>query len=155
MHKLSSGILPYRRKNGNLEVFLVHPGGPYNAKKDLGYWSIPKGEPDENEELIDTAIREVREEIGLKLNRNELTYVGEVKQKGGKVVHCYIFEYKDNKEIEVNSNLVTIEWPPKSKRFVRFPEVDRGEWFDIETAKLKINPAQVRFVEEVKSFIMG
>jgi len=151
MNKLSAGILPYRKRTNNLEVFLVHPGGPYNANKDLGYWSIPKGEPDDNEDLIDTAIREVSEEIGLRIeNKDDLKYVGSIKQKSGKVVHCWLFEFKNGYDIKVNSNMVLIEWPPKSNKFIQIPEVDRGEWFNLETAKRKINPAQVKFVEEVE-----
>src|SRR5690606_25475058 len=125
MNKLSAGILPYRKRNNNLEVFLVHPGGPYNANKDLGYWSIPKGEPDDNEDLIDTAIREVSEEIGLRIeNKDDLKYVGSIKQKSGKVVHCFLYEYKDDSEITVNSNFTTIEWTSKSNKYIKIPEID-------------------------------
>lgn len=100
-HKISAGILLYRKRRNKREVFLVHPGGPYNAKKDLGYWSIPKGEPDNNEDLIDTAIREVLEEIGVKVrNKNDLKYIAEVTQKAGKIVHCFLYEYKETKKLQ-------------------------------------------------------
>ncbi len=147
MSKASAGLLMYRTRNRAVEVLLVHPGGPFWKNKDEGAWSIPKGEAEPGEDLLTVAQREFQEELGLKAAGpfRELT---PVKQKGGKVVHAWAFE-GDCDPAAVKSNTFTIQWPPRSGRQVEFPEVDRAEFFDIESAKRKINRAQAALIDEL------
>lgn len=147
MASKSAGILLYRIKNKELEVLLVHPGGPFWKNKDEGAWSIPKGEFDENERPFDAALREVKEEMGLELKGNfiELT---PVKQKSGKLVYAWALEQDFNPTL-IKSNTFEIEWPPKSGKKKEFPEIDKAEWFDIKTAKEKIISAQGSLLEEL------
>jgi predicted NUDIX family NTP pyrophosphohydrolase len=146
----SAGILPYRRRGDSLEVLLVHPGGPYWAKKDEGAWSIPKGEVGEGEEARACALRELEEELGssLGLTAAQLIELGSVRQKAGKLVHCWAAEV-DFDPADLSSNTFEMEWPPRSGRQREFPEVDRAEWFQPEEAKRKINSAQVAFVDRL------
>jgi predicted NUDIX family NTP pyrophosphohydrolase len=144
MSKKSAGILLYRTTNGHLELFLIHPGGPLFVKKDLGVWSIPKGEF-ENEEPKDAALREFHEETGFTLNGDPV-YLGEIKMKSGKIVYCWTKEGDANPNVLV-SNLFELEWPPKSGKIQTFPEVDRGEWFTVPTAKIKIRTDQIPFID--------
>ncbi len=150
MAATSAGILLYRRTADALEVLLVHPGGPFWAKKDLGAWSIPKGEYAEGEDPIACALRELAEELGTPpdLDPGELIDLGAVRQKGGKVVRCWAAE-ADFDPAEQHSNTFTIEWPPRSGVQREFPEVDRAEWFGLEQASQKINPAQGEFLERL------
>ena len=147
MAKKSAGILLYRFKGGILEVFLVHPGGPFWAKKDLGAWSIPKGEIAENEDPLDTAKREFREELGVGFS-GDLIPLTPIKQRGGKIVYAWASE-GDMDPDKIKSNTFEMEWPPKSGRKREFPEIDRGEWFNISDAKRKINPAQSALIDEL------
>ncbi len=146
----SAGILPYRRGDDSLEVLLVHPGGPYWAKKDEGAWSIPKGEVGEDEEAQACALRELEEELGssLGLTLAQLVELGSARQKGGKLVHCWAAE-TDFDPADLNSNTFEMEWPPRSGTRGEFPEVDRAEWFRPEEAKGKINPAQAAFIDRL------
>lgn len=144
----SAGILLYRNKNNRLQVLLVHPGGPYWANKDAGAWSIPKGEFSEGEEGLDAAKREFEEETGQRLPEGVYLPLGSVKQKGGKTVFAWAREYDIDLTV-IDSNKIEIEWPPRSGRKLEIPEVDRAEWLSMEDAKLKINPAQVAFVERL------
>ena len=148
MSKKSAGILLYRFKKKNLEIFLAHPGGPFWKNKDAGAWSIPKGEFDDNEEPLDAAIREMKEETGLTLKGNfiELT---PVKQKSGKLVYAWALEH-DIDPSEIKSNEFEMEWPPKSGKKKSFPEIDKAEWFDLTMAKDKILGAQWPLVEELR-----
>lgn len=148
MSKKSAGILLYRFKKENLEIFLAHPGGPFWKNKDAGAWSIPKGEFDDNEEPLDAAIREMKEETGLTLKGNfiELT---PVKQKSGKLVYAWALEH-DIDPSEIKSNEFEMEWPPKSGKKKSFPEIDKAEWFDLTMAKDKILGAQWPLVEELR-----
>ena len=150
MAATSAGILLFRRRAGAVEVLLVHPGGPFWAKKDEGAWSIPKGEVDEGEELPACALRELGEELGTGLGATaaDLVALGSVKQKGGKVVHCWALEGEFD-PAGLNSNTFTMEWPPRSGRQREFPEVDRAEWLTPEHARLKINPAQADFLDRL------
>lgn len=143
----SAGILVYKRAPGGLQVFLVHPGGPFWAKKDLGAWSIPKGEFDEGEDGLTAARREFLEEIGQKIDGKfiELT---PCRQPSRKVVYCWAVE-GDVDADNVRSNEFELEWPPKSGRKQRFPEVDRGAWFGLEEAKRHIQAGQVPMLEEL------
>lgn len=148
----SAGILLYRRAGDSLELLLVHPGGPYWAKKDEGAWSIPKGEIEDGEEAPVCALRELEEEIGssLGLTVERLSELGEVRQKSGKVVLGWAAE-ADFDPATLTSNTFAMEWPPRSGREHEFPEVDRAEWFTPEQARQKINPAQAAFIDRLLS----
>ena len=147
MAKQSAGILLFRVAGNQLQVFLVHPGGPFFKNKDEGSWSIPKGEFADDENSLDAAKREFLEETGQNVDGNfiELT---PIHQKGGKIVHAWAVEGDINHETIV-SNTFEIEWPPRSGNKQIFPEIDRAAWFDEETAKLKINPAQAALIREL------
>jgi predicted NUDIX family NTP pyrophosphohydrolase len=147
MEKRSAGILLFRFKNNSLEVLLVHPGGPFWAKKDLKSWSIPKGEFRDEEDPLQAAKREFEEEIGIPLSGN-LIELSPIRQKGGKVVHCYACEGDVDPKI-IKSNSFEMEWPPKSGKKQFFPEIDCGEWFKITEGKIKINESQVDFINEL------
>ena len=146
MVKKSSGILLYRFTNSFLEVFLVHPGGPFWASKDLHAWSIPKGEFTD-EDSLSAAVREFEEETGIHLNGN-FTALTTIIQKSGKKVYCYSCEGNIDPE-KIRSNSFEIEWPPKSGNKQFFPEIDRGEWFNVAAGKLKIIEAQAAFIDEL------
>lgn len=150
MAATSAGILLYRRRGAALEVLLVHPGGPFWAKKDEGVWSVPKGELDDGEEPRACALRELEEELGssLGLTVEQLTELGSVRQKSGKVVHCWAAEAEFD-PAQLRSNTFTIEWPPRSGAQREFPEVDRAEWLAPEAARAKINPAQADFLDRL------
>jgi predicted NUDIX family NTP pyrophosphohydrolase len=152
MPRLSAGLLMYRFRNGRMQVFLAHPGGPFFARKDDGFWTIPRGEPDADEDLLEAAIREFREETGLNPTGPYIP-LKPVKQKGGKLVHAWAFEgdYEEGKPIF--SNTFTIEWPPRSGRQVEFPEMDRAEFFDVPTAKRKVKAAQAGFIVELEGLV--
>ena len=145
--KQSAGLLMYRRSARGLEVFLAHPGGPFFARKDLGAWTIPKGEPNPGEVLVACALREFEEETGMK-PEGELLELGEVQQAGGKRVAAWAFE-GDFGERELRCNQVEIEWPPRSGKMRSIPEIDRAEYFTVEEARAKINPAQVALLERL------
>ncbi len=144
---VSSGLLLYRRKNGGLEIFLAHPGGPFWAKRDNGAWTIPKGVVDEGEQLIDGARREFREETGIEAN-GPYASLGSVKQKAGKTVHAWAWE-GDADPSAIVSNTTKTEWPRGSGKWMTYPEVDRCAWFDVATARVKINPAQSAFIDRL------
>jgi predicted NUDIX family NTP pyrophosphohydrolase len=152
MAHVSAGLLMYRKRGAKLEVLLVHPGGPFWQNKDDGVWSIPKGEVAEGEDLLDAAKREFAEETGF-TPAGQFIPLKAVKQKSGKIVHAWAVE-GDLNTAAIRSNSFTMEWPPKSGKLAEFPEVDRAEFFDLETAKKKINPAQAAFVTELESQII-
>jgi predicted NUDIX family NTP pyrophosphohydrolase len=144
----SAGLLLFRRR-GALEVLLVHPGGPFWAKKDEGAWSIPKGEIEAGEDPRARALIEFAEETGTALDPStELTELGEVKQRGGKVVIGFAAE-GDLDADAITSNTFELEWPPRSGRRQAFPEVDRAAWFDLEEARRRINPAQAALLDRL------
>ena len=147
MPKQSAGILLYRKIDNLLQVFLVHPGGPFYVKKDEGSWSIPKGEFLDDEDPLQAAKREFEEETGLPINGNFIK-LQPITQKNGKKVHAWAVEGDIDPETIV-SNTFEIEWPPKSGKQKAFPEIDRAAWFDVETAKLKIIAAQVGLLDEL------
>jgi predicted NUDIX family NTP pyrophosphohydrolase len=147
MPKTSAGLLLYKRNNNVLLVFLVHPGGPFFAKKDSGAWSVPKGEIDEGEDALAAAKREFEEETGCRPAGNFIP-LSPVTQKSGKIVHAWAVE-GDCDAQAIKSNTFTLEWPPKSGRMQEFPEVDKAGWFTVDEAKEKINPAQAAFLEEL------
>jgi predicted NUDIX family NTP pyrophosphohydrolase len=146
--KRSAGILLYRIAGGGPEVLLVHPGGPFWARKEAGSWSIPKGEYGDGEEPQACALREFEEETGVGLPPGELLELGSVKQKGGKVVTAWAAE-GDLDADSVRSNTFTMEWPPRSGRTAEFPEIDRAGWFAIETAHEKLVAAQTEFLDRL------
>ena len=150
MAKRSAGILLYRRGEAGLEVLLVHPGGPFWAKKDLGAWSIPKGEHDDGEEPMACALREFEEELGSALEHaGELVELGEVRQRNRKVVTAWAAE-GDLDASAVRSNTFTMEWPPRSGRRQEFPEIDRAEWFPLPRAREKLIEAQTAFLDRLE-----
>ena len=151
MAKISAGLLMYRHKSRRLEFLLVHPGGPLYAKRDEGVWSIPKGEVEPGNDEFSTAKREFEEETGL-TPRGDFLFVGEIKQKGGKIVRAWAFE-GDCDPALIRSNTFRMEWPPHSGRIQEFPEVDRGAFFELEEAKRKINPAQVGLLLELAKLV--
>ncbi|MEO9005431.1 MAG: NUDIX domain-containing protein [Ginsengibacter sp.] len=151
MTKPSAGILFYRHQQNNMQVFLVHPGGPYWARKDLGAWSIPKGEIMPGEQLMDTALRETEEETGIKA-QGKFIALTPAKQKNGKIVHAWAAP-GDFEKLLNKSNNFEMEWPPKSGNKKLFPEIDKGAWFDIGEAKDKIIPGQIPLITELESLL--
>jgi predicted NUDIX family NTP pyrophosphohydrolase len=151
MGKRSAGLLMYRFVNENLEVFLVHMGGPYWAKKDLGAWSIPKGEYEPGEDPFEAAKREFLEETGFQAV-GEFVRLKDLKQPSGKVVSAWAFE-GDYDARAMRSNTFSMEWPQRSGRFQEFPEVDRAEWFRLDVAKEKILKGQRPFIEELQDIL--
>ncbi|HEY2040510.1 MAG TPA: NUDIX domain-containing protein [Edaphobacter sp.] len=151
MPKQSAGLLMYRHIEKQLEVFLVHPGGPFWVKKDLGAWTIPKGEFAEDENALDAAQREFREETGFTAQGNFFA-LGTIKQAGGKTVYAWAFE-GDCDPAALVSNLCTIEWPPRSGRTMEIPEADRGAWFTISEAREHIHKNQAEFLVRLREHL--
>jgi predicted NUDIX family NTP pyrophosphohydrolase len=145
---LSAGVLAYRKRAERLEVLLVHPGGPYWRNKDDGAWSIPKGEMDATDDPEQTARREFAEELGPTALIGPLMAVGEVRQRGGKRVIAFVGEGEFD-PAALASSTFEIEWPPRSGRRQIFPEVDRAEWFEIESARTKLIAAQVELLDRL------
>ncbi len=147
MEKKSAGLLMYRVRNRRLEVFLVHPGGPFWANKDLGAWSIPKGEYPEGEDPLAAARREYYEETGFDAT-GEFRELATLRQPGGKRIRAWAFEGDCDAEA-LKSNSFTMEWPPKSGRQAEFPEIDRARWIDVDIAREKILKGQRGFIDEL------
>jgi predicted NUDIX family NTP pyrophosphohydrolase len=145
--KRSAGIILYRKRNGIIEIFLVHPGGPYWAKKDQGSWSIPKGEYQDGEEALDAARREFLEETGAAVSGPFLPLVP-VRQPSGKIISAWAAEGEFD-PAGLRSNSFTLEWPPKSGITQNFPEVDRGAWFSLAEAREKLSPGQVPLLQGI------
>ena len=143
----SAGILLFRRRNGELQVLLVHPGGPFWAARDLGAWSIPKGEYRGEDPLV-AARREFAEELGSPAPHGRMIDLGQVRLKSGKLVRAWGVE-GDLDAGAARSNTCEIEWPPRSGRRIEIPEVDRAEWFELEEAARRINPAQAALLERL------
>lgn len=144
----SAGLVMYRWQGGELQVLLVHPGGPFFRNRDDGVWSIPKGLVDPGEEPLACARREFLEETGVEPARDGFLDLGEIEQKGGKVVHAWAFAGDCDPDCVV-SNTFPLEWPPRSGRVQDFPEVDRADFFSPPAARKKLNPAQVELVERL------
>lgn len=142
----------YRIRGGELEVFLAHPGGPYWRDRDIGGWSIPKGEVEAGEDLEAAAVREFAEEIGVTPQGPRIS-LGSIRQRGGKTVHCWAFagEWEDGRVPD--SNTFELEWPRGSGTMVAFPEVDRAAFFSTATARVKINVAQVELIERLAAHL--
>jgi predicted NUDIX family NTP pyrophosphohydrolase len=150
--KKSAGLLMYRRDgDGELQVFLAHPGGPYWHGKDAGAWTIPKGEYDPPDEPLAAALREWAEETGFDASPPFLP-LGEVSLKSGKRITAWAFE-GDCDPSRLRSNTFEIEWPPKSGRLQGFPEIDRGQWFTPDKAREQINPAQAAFIDRLQRLL--
>jgi len=152
MHKMSAGILLYRFCNSALEVFLVHPGGPFWKKKDLGAWSIPKGEYEAGEDPLSAAKREFQEETGFVPTAGELRSLFEVKLTSGKVIAAWAVE-GDCEATAIRSNLFSMEWPPKSGKMQEFPEVDRASWFTLPDAHENIHSSQREFLSRLEAMV--
>jgi predicted NUDIX family NTP pyrophosphohydrolase len=153
MAKVSAGVLLYRRPRAIVEVFLVHPGGPFWARKDDGAWSIPKGEIEPGEEPLARAQREFAEETGFAV-AGEFRALAPVRQAGGKIVYAWAVE-GDADAAAIRSNRFSMEWPPRSGRSQEFPEVDRAAWFDLKTARQKLNPGQRALVDALECLLGG
>jgi predicted NUDIX family NTP pyrophosphohydrolase len=145
--KRSAGLLLFRTVAGAVEVLLVHPGGPFWAKRDDGAWSIPKGEVAAGEDPLEAALREFHEEMGQSIG-GDLMPLGSLRQAGGKDVHAWAVR-SDFDPSQVESNTFAMEWPPRSGRQQEIPEIDRAVWFPLETARVKILKGQVGFLDEL------
>ena len=154
MMKLSAGILLYRGEGSSLELLLVHPGGPFWAKKDLGAWSIPKGEYAAGEDPLAVARREFEEELGVPPPQGALLNLGEIKQPSRKIITAFALR-GDFDPARLKSNRFELEWPPRSGRLQSFPEVDRAAWFTPEAARVKILPGQAPFIDRLLETLGG
>jgi predicted NUDIX family NTP pyrophosphohydrolase len=148
---VSSGLLLFRRSLHGLEVFLAHPGGPFWTNRDDGAWTIPKGQVDEGEDLLDAARREFQEETAI-VPRGPFISLGSVRQKAGKTVHAWAWEGDADADTIV-SNAMRTEWPRGSGNYLTFPEVDRCAWFDAETARVKMIAAQAQLIDRLEGFL--
>jgi predicted NUDIX family NTP pyrophosphohydrolase len=148
--RTSAGILLWRRRQGRLEVLLAHQGGPYWVKKDLGHWTIPKGEVEPGEELVAVARREFEEETGAKPPDGRLVELGRITQKSGKLVLGWGAE-GDLDPATAVSNTFDLEWPPRSGVIRAFPEIDRVEWFELDEARRRLKAAQVPFLDRLET----
>jgi predicted NUDIX family NTP pyrophosphohydrolase len=151
MPKKSAGLLLYRKKRGSIEVFLVHPGGPFWANKDDGAWSIPKGEFDASQDPLEAAKREFREETSL-VAAGEYQALKPVRQRGGKIVYAWAIGC-DLEAAALKSNTFWMEWPPSSGKMRKFPEIDRAEWFKIDLARGKILKRQLGLLDQLEQSV--
>ena len=142
----------FRRRGFEIQVLLAHPGGPLFNRKDDGVWTVPKGEVNPGEDLLQTAMREFEEEIGSAV-AGDFIPLGTIRQKSGKIVHAWAVE-GDLDCSKLVSNTFTMEWPPRSGKTGEFPEVDRAEFFTIDSAKVKINPAQVLLIDRLSAALI-
>jgi predicted NUDIX family NTP pyrophosphohydrolase len=147
--RTSAGILLWRRRADRVEVLLAHQGGPFWIKKDLGHWTIPKGEVEPGEELVDVALREFGEETGHEVGDVPLVDLGQIRQKSGKTVFAWAAKGDLDPSTAV-SNTYDMEWPPRSGRIQSFPEIDRVEWFDLDEARRRLKAAQVPFLDRLE-----
>jgi predicted NUDIX family NTP pyrophosphohydrolase len=147
---VSGGILLFRRVDDRLEFLLAHPGGPYWTTKDLGHWTIPKGEVEAGEAWLDVARREFEEETGFPLEVGDNLPLGEITQKSGKVVVAWGVEGDLDPEL-AHSNMFSMEWPPRSGQTREFPEIDRVQWFAPDEARRRLKAAQVPFLDRLES----
>jgi predicted NUDIX family NTP pyrophosphohydrolase len=144
----SAGLLMYHKDGNDLRVFLVHPGGPFFSKKDEGYWGIPKGLVEEKEEIMQAAIREFEEETGIQ-SKGKYIPLGTITQKNNKIVHAWAFESDNSEQIDIVCNTFEMEWPPRSGKKQKFPEVDKGKFFTISEARKKVYSAQQVFIDRL------
>jgi predicted NUDIX family NTP pyrophosphohydrolase len=152
--RVSAGLLLYRFRNGALEIFLAHPGGPFFAYKDDGHWTIPKGEIEPNEDFLATAIRECKEEVCIAVDpAGPFLDLGSIRQKGGKVVHAWGVEVDLETPPLLKSNHFRMEWPPASGKFQSFPEVDQAQFFSLKEAKRKIKETQIPLIDRLETLL--
>ncbi|WP_339627874.1 NUDIX domain-containing protein [uncultured Maribacter sp.] len=151
MPKISAGIILYRLNNSDTEVLLVHPGGPFWVKKNMGSWSIPKGEIEPEEDLLEAAIRETKEETGIK-SKGKFIALSPLKQKSGKIIHAWALQGNFD-PLDLKSNSFEMIWPPKSGKNNVFPEIDKAAWFPLKEAKLRIVPGQIPFITELENLV--
>ena len=152
--KVSAGLMMYRNRNGQLQIYLGHPGGPYFANKDDESWGIPKGGLKPGEDLLTAACREFKEETGIE-SKGPYHALGSIVQASGKVVHGWAFEGDADDTQPPKSNLTTIEWPPRSGQTLQVPELDRAVFFDIDTARRKLRPAQTPWLARLVAALVG
>lgn len=152
MPKRSAGLVMFTFKEDKLKILLVHPGGPFFTKKDNGYWGIPKGLIENNENILDAAIREFEEETGIKPDGKYIP-LGEIKQNSGKFVHAWAIEVKDDSLSNFKSNTFELEWPPNSGKKQSFPEVDKCEFFTLDDLEKKITPSQIPLINNLKAHL--
>lgn len=146
----------YRLRNGHVEVFLAHPGGPFFARKDAGHWTIPKGEIETGEDNLAAAIREFREEVGIAVPpQSQFLELGSIRQKGGKIVHAWAVEQDGEDPQAVHSNTYEVEWPPGSGKLERYPEVDRAQFFSLAEAKRMIKETQIPLLDRLEELLDG
>jgi predicted NUDIX family NTP pyrophosphohydrolase len=153
MPKNSAGILMYRQREGIVEVLLAHMGGPFWARKDLGAWSIPKGEFEPGEAPLAAAKREFEEETGISVSGKFIPLIP-IKQSGGKIVHVWVVE-GDCDPAQIRSNTFMMEWPPRSGKQQSFPEIDRADWFSLDVARDKVTKGQRGFIEQLRRILEG
>ena len=151
--KVSAGLLLFRKTKNGIEVLLAHPGGPFFQNKDDGAWTIPKGVAETDEELLQRARIEFQEELGIEPPSANAISIGSVRQKGGKTVHAWAVEGDLPNAFEAQSNTFDLEWPPRSGKMQSFPEVDRVQFFSLEEAARKINPAQKEFLDRLDQLL--
>jgi predicted NUDIX family NTP pyrophosphohydrolase len=152
--KRSAGLLVYRRSGDRLEVVLVHPGGPFWVGRELGAWSIPKGEYEADEDPLGAARREFEEELGIAAPDGEVIDLGEVRQRSGKVVRAWAVAGELDVSA-ISSNTCLVQWPPRSGKQIEVPEVDRAQWFELESARERINVGQVPLLERLQRAVAG
>jgi predicted NUDIX family NTP pyrophosphohydrolase len=150
--RVSAGLIMYRFQGGELEVFLAHPGGPYAAREDEGYWTIPKGRQQAQETLLQAAKREFEEEVGIKPSGPYLE-LGSIRQKGGKIVHAWAFEGQWDESQPIRSNTFEMSWPPYSGRLQQFPEIDRARFFNLAEARKKLKDTQCPLLDRLESML--
>ena len=152
--RTSAGLVMYRIQNGQLEVLLAHPGGPFFTHKDEGHWTIPKGEIEPGEDYLTTALREFKEEVGIEIDpRSEFLELGSIRQKGGKIVHAWAVERDLDAATAFKSSTFEMEWPPGSGKIRHFPEVDRAQFFPMAEARCKIKETQTPLLDALKAHL--
>ncbi|MDP4117094.1 MAG: NUDIX domain-containing protein [Bacteroidota bacterium] len=152
MKLISAGLLMYSFNSDELMVFLVHPGGPFFESRDNGIWSIPKGLVHKDEDLFEAAVREFNEETGITPNGHYIN-LDTVKLKSGKIVYGWAFKAEYASDIVIESNTFSMKWPPIFGKYQAFPECDMGKYFNVEQAKIKINPRQIPFIERLEDHL--
>jgi predicted NUDIX family NTP pyrophosphohydrolase len=152
----SAGLLMYRFRNGQVEVLLAHPGGPYFSRKDDGYWTLPKGEIEQGEDYLETAIREFKEEVGLTVDPGSpFVGLGSIRQRGGKVVHAWAVEGDYDSRHPLPTSTFEMEWPPHSGKLKCFPEVDRIEFYPMAQARVKVKDTHLPFLERLEEHLQN